>query len=281
MNTTMKQGMVVLTVGLLGLTVSAAEQTELKELNEKFSYGIGLSIGGNLERLGISLSDTDLQLILRGIKDKSAGTPLLTDDEVSAAMRDFQQQAWTALAGQNQQAGEEFLAKNKTREGVVTLASGLQYEVLEAGSGASPKATDRVSVNYRGTLLDGTEFDSSFKRGKPAQFGVGGVIKGWTEALQLMQPGAKWKLYIPSELAYGDRGSRPAIGPNATLIFEVDLLEVLPQVAPPAPTPQPVTSDIIKVPSREEMEKGAKVEIIKASELEKYKEEQKAKEKKD
>lgn len=273
--------MVVLTVGLLGLTVSAAEQTELKELNEKFSYGIGLSIGGNLERLGISLSDADLQLILRGIKDKSAGTPLLTDDEVSAAMRDFQQQAWTALAGQNQQAGEEFLAKNKTREGVVTLASGLQYEVLEAGSGASPKATDRVSVNYRGTLLDGTEFDSSFKRGKPAQFGVGGVIKGWTEALQLMQPGAKWKLYIPSELAYGDRGSRPAIGPNATLIFEVDLLEVLPQVAPPAPTPQPVTSDIIKVPSREEMEKGAKVEIIKASELEKYKEEQKAKEKKD
>lgn len=278
MKTTMKHGWMVWTAGLLSLSVSAAEPAELKELNEKFSYGIGLSIGGNLERLGITLSDADLQLILRGIQDKAAGQPQLSEEEVNAAMRDFQQQAWTNLAAKNQEAGAAFLAKNKTREGVVTLPSGLQYEVLEAGSGESPQASDRVSVDYRGTLIDGTEFDSSYKRGKPAQFSVGGVIKGWTEALQLMEPGAKWKVYIPSELAYGERGSRPAIGPNATLVFEVNLLEVLPQVSATPPKPQAVTSDIIKVPSREEMEKGAKVEIIKASELEKYKEEQKAKE---
>jgi hypothetical protein len=146
---------------------------------------------------------------------------------------------------------------------VITLADGLQYLVLTNGSGAMPAATDKVTVNYRGTLLDGTEFDSSYKRGQPASFPVGGVIPGWTEALQKMSVGSKWKLFIPAGLAYGEKGQR-GIPPNSVLIFEVELISIAPATPVPAAAPaQPLTSDIIKVPSAEEMKKGAKIEVIK------------------
>ena len=180
----------------------------------------------------------------------------------------------------NKEEGEKFLAENETKEGVKTLPSGLQYKILSEGSGESPKAGDIATVNYRGTLIDGTEFDSSYKRGQPSTFSVTGVIKGWTEALELMKPGAKWQLFIPSELAYGERGSGQMIGPNATLIFDVELVSFKPPTPPAAANPapaQPVTSDIIKVPSKEELEKGAKIEVIKAADLEKLQKEQKEK----
>jgi FKBP-type peptidyl-prolyl cis-trans isomerase FklB len=188
---------------------------------------------------------------------------------------DYQREMRTQLGEKNKKTGADFLAGNKTKEGVkthaVTVTTNtyeLQYKVLTEGNGESPKTNDMVTVNYRGTLIDGTEFDSSYKRGQPATFPVNGVIRGWTEALQMMKPGAKWQLFIPSELAYGERGTAN-IGPNATLIFEVELVSSQPrQTVQAAPAPsQPVTSDIIKVPSKEELEKGAKIEVIKAADL--------------
>jgi FKBP-type peptidyl-prolyl cis-trans isomerase FklB len=221
----------------------------------------------------VELNEAEQQLLLRGLRDYTADKAQMSLKEASTAIRAYQQEAWKELSAKNEAEGKAFLEKNKARKGVVTLPSGLQYEVLREGAGVSPKPNDKVTVQYRGTFIDGKEFDSSYKRGQPATFAVKGVIKGWTEALQLMKPGAKWKLYVPANLAYGSRGMRPAIGPNKTLIFEIELLRV--QSASPASTtqvkPKPVTSDIIKVPSREEMAKGAKVEIIKAAELEKYK----------
>jgi len=206
------------------------------------------------------------------MKDASAGKTLLTDTEARDAIMAFQTQARTQLAAKNKKAAEEFLAANATKAGIVSTPSGLQYKVLAEGSGESPKSLDNVTVHYKGTLLDGTEFDSSYKRNQPATFGVGSVIKGWTEALQLMRPGAKYELFIKPELAYGEAG-RPGIPPNSLLTFEVELLSFQSQPVPPTP-PQPVTSDIIKVPSKEELEKGAKIEVIKASELEKYKQQE-------
>jgi FKBP-type peptidyl-prolyl cis-trans isomerase FklB len=173
---------------------------------------------------------------------------------------------------QNLAEGEKYLSENKGNAGVVTLPSGLQYKVIKEGQGDSPALHDQVSVHYRGRLINGTEFDSSHKTGKPATFAVGGVIKGWTEALQLMKPGAQWELYIPAALAYGERGSGAQIGPHSTLIFDVELISVNKQEPPPAP--EPVTSDIIKVPSKEEMEKGAKIEVIKKEDLDKLLKEQ-------
>ncbi|MCC6820919.1 MAG: FKBP-type peptidyl-prolyl cis-trans isomerase, partial [Verrucomicrobia subdivision 3 bacterium] len=161
-----------------------------------------------------------------------------------------------------------FLAENKAKPGIVTLPSGLQYKVVTEGAGEMPKAEDTVSVNYRGTFVDGTEFDSSAKTGKPATFRVGGVIKGWTEALTHMKTGAKWELFIPYDLAYGEMCRPPGIPPAATLLFDVELLSIQPP-APPAPPAAPLTSDIIKVPSLEEMKKGAKIETIKADEVDK------------
>jgi FKBP-type peptidyl-prolyl cis-trans isomerase len=169
------------------------------------------------------------------------------------------QEEMAALAAKNKEEGAAWLAENAKKEGVVTLDSGLQYKVLTAGSGTSPTPGDTVSVNYRGTLIDGTEFDSSYSRGQPAQFKVSGVIPGWTEALQKMKTGDKWELYVPADLAYGDRQQGDKIKPGSTLIFQVEVLEVI--------QPQPITSDIIKVPSAEEMKKGAKIETIKASDL--------------
>jgi FKBP-type peptidyl-prolyl cis-trans isomerase FklB len=174
-----------------------------------------------------------------------------------------QQKRRGELAARNKAEGEDFLATNKNNPGVVTLPDGLQYKVITSGTGALPAPSDTVTVNYRGTLLNGTEFDSSFKRGQPAQLHVNGVIPGWTEALLKMKTGSRWQLFIPSELAYGEH-SPPSIPPNSVLIFEIELL------ATQTPTPSaPLTSDIIKVPSAEELNKGAKVEIIKPEDLKK------------
>src|SRR6266436_4788893 len=161
------------------------------------------------------------------MKDALAGgKTLLTENEMKAALTQLQTDMLAKAAEANKRAGEEFLAANKTKGGVVTLSSGLQYKIMTAGTGPKPAATDTVSCNYRGTLLDGKEFDSSYKRGQPLSIQVNGVIKGWTEALQLMPVGSKWQLFIPSDLGYGDRGSGPNIGPGATLIFEVELLSI-------------------------------------------------------
>ena len=203
----------------------------LKTPKDKTSYAIGLNIGKSLHRDSV---DVDPNILLQGIKDALAGGKLLlTDDEIKATMMALQndvrgrQEAKMQQAGEtNKKEGEAFLAANKSKEGVVVLPSGLQYKVLKAGSGPKPSASDSVVCNYRGTLLNNTEFDSSYKRGQPATFQVGQVIKGWTEALQLMPVGSKWQLFIPSALAYGDRGAGPDIGPNATLIFEVELVSI-------------------------------------------------------
>jgi FKBP-type peptidyl-prolyl cis-trans isomerase FklB len=198
---------------------------------DKASYALGLNIGRGLHRDSV---DIDPNILLQGLKDALAGSKsLLTDDEAKAALTALQadvskrQQEKMQVAGElNKKEGEEFLAANKTKEGVVTLPSGLQYKILQQGTGPKPSASDSVVCNYRGTLLNGTEFDSSYKRGQPATFGVGQVIHGWTEALQLMPVGSKWQIFIPAELAYAARGAGADIGPNATLIFEVELLSI-------------------------------------------------------
>lgn len=198
---------------------------------DKTSYALGLSIGKGLHRDSV---EVDPKIFLRGLEDAMAGgKTLLTDDEAQAAMtalqndlRKAQGERMQQAAEKNKAAGEAFLAANKTKEGVVTLPSGLQYKILQEGTGPKPTASDSVVCNYRGTLIDGTEFDSSYKRGQPATFPVGQVIKAWTEALQLMPVGSKWQLFIPSELGYGARGAGADIGPNATLIFEVELLSI-------------------------------------------------------
>lgn len=259
--------------GLLAVGTSAADAAAGTDSKTRFSYGLGLSLGSNLKRNGVNPGEVDLDQFIRGFKDAAGGTAQMTESEARNAIMAYQSEARKRMAENNKKAAEQFLAANKSREGVVTTASGLQYKVLSEGAGDSPKANDQVTVHYKGTLLDGTEFDSSYKRGQPATFGVGQVIKGWTEALQLMKPGAKWQLFIPPELAYGEAG-RPGIPPNSLLQFEVELISVQTQaVATPAPA-QPVTSDIIKVPSKEELEKGAKIEIIKAADLEKLKQQE-------
>lgn len=263
--------------GVVAASTWAADGDALPDPKQKFSYGLGMSLGGNLKRSGIEPGDVDLEQFTKGFKDAAAGQTLLTDAEARNAITAFQTEARKTQATRNKAAADAFLAANKSKEGIVTTASGLQYKVLEAGSGDSPKATDNVTVHYKGTLLDGTEFDSSYKRNQPATFGVGQVIKGWTEALQLMKPGAKYQLFIPPDIAYGEAG-RPSIPPNSLLTFEVELISIQTVAAtPPAPPSQPVTSDIIKVPSKEELEKGAKIEVIKAADLEKLKAQEKAK----
>jgi len=207
---------------------------------DKQSYAIGLNVGKSLHRDDI---DVDPKIVLQGLQDAMAnGKVLLTDDQIKTVMTDLQNQVRQkqeekrqALAETNKKDGTAFLAANATKEGVVTLPSGLQYKILTPGTGPKPAATDSVLCNYRGTLLDNTEFDSSYKRGQPATFPVSGVIKGWTEALQLMPVGSKWQLFIPADLAYGERAQGP-IGPNATLVFELELLSIQPK-AQPAATP--------------------------------------------
>ena len=198
---------------------------------QKVSYVIGIDLGRNFKGQGI---EVDMELLLRGIRDGMAGGEmLLTGDEMREIMTEFQREMTARredqmkeLGGKNQAEAGKFFAENKGKPGVETLASGLQYKVLKAGTGKTPKLTDTVTAHYRGTLLDGTEFDSSYRRGEPAVFPVSGVIRGWTEALQLMKEGAKWQLFIPADLAYGPRGGPPVIGPNAALIFEVELVSI-------------------------------------------------------
>lgn len=198
---------------------------------DKFSYALGMNLGTSLHRQSVPV---DPNILLRGLKDSLAGgKTLLTEDQAKAAltevqneMRKKQQEQMQAAGEANKKEGEAFLAANKGKDGVVTLPSGLQYKVLTQGTGPKPAAADTVVCNYRGTLINGTEFDSSYKRGQPATFPVSGVIKGWTEALPLMPVGSKWQLFIPAELAYGERAPGPEIGPNATLIFEVELLSI-------------------------------------------------------
>jgi FKBP-type peptidyl-prolyl cis-trans isomerase len=208
----------------------------LKTPKDKVSYAVGMSVGRRLKQDDL---DVDPAIVLRAMKDALGGNkPLLTDADAQAAITAMQTEKRTALSAANKTAGEAFLAANKKKDGVVTTASGLQYKILKAGDGPKPTAKDTVVCNYRGTLLNDTEFDSSYKRGQPLTVPVTGVIKGWTEALQLMPVGSKWQLFIPGDLAYGERGARGTIGPNATLIFEVELLSIQPP-NPPAPTPPP------------------------------------------
>jgi FKBP-type peptidyl-prolyl cis-trans isomerase FklB len=203
----------------------------LKTPKDKLSYALGMNLGNNLHKETV---DIDAAIVLRGLKDAlAAGKTLLTEDEARAALTQLQtevrgkQQEKMKVAGEmNKKEGVEFLAANKSKEGVVILPSGLQYKILTAGTGPKPTASDTVVCNYRGTLISGAEFDSSYKRGQPASFPVNGVIKGWTEALQLMPVGSKWQLFVPSEMGYGDRGAGADIGPGATLIFEVELLSI-------------------------------------------------------
>ncbi len=216
-------------VAVLGVVLLANQLSaqDLKSQKEKMSYIIGMDMGKNLKNQSI---DIDQAAFARGIKDAlSGGKSSLTDEEIRQTMTVFQKEMMAknqALGEKNRKEGEAFLAGNKKKQGVITLPSGLQYKVINAGKGRKPKPTDTVTVHYRGTLIDGTEFDSSYRRGQPATFPVNGVIPGWTEALGLMQEGAKWQIFVPSNLAYGERGTGGQIGPNATLIFEVELVSI-------------------------------------------------------
>jgi len=220
-----------LSILFLAFQVSAEENLVLKNQKDRASYIIGMEIGKTFKKQSI---DIDADILTRGIKDAISGEkPLLTEQEIQETMAAFQKEAMAkqvelakALGEKNKREGEAFLVKNKEKEGVKTLSSGLQVLVIKSGTGKKPNINDSVTTHYRGTLIDGTEFDSSYKRGQPVTFPVSGVIAGWTEALQLMEEGAKWQLFIPPNLAYGERGTGDVIGPNATLIFEIELISI-------------------------------------------------------
>jgi FKBP-type peptidyl-prolyl cis-trans isomerase FklB len=209
---------------------SGAPAVALKTQKDKFSYALGMNLGTSLQKQSVPV---DPAILARGLRDALAGKTQMTDDEARAAimavqteMRKKMEDSRQAAGAGNKKEGDAFLAANKAKEGVTTLPSGLQYKILTAGTGPKPTATDSVVCNYRGTLINGKEFDSSYKRGQPATFPVNGVIKGWTEALQLMPVGSKWQLFVPADLAYGDRGAGADIGPGSTLIFEVELMSI-------------------------------------------------------
>jgi FKBP-type peptidyl-prolyl cis-trans isomerase FklB len=214
-------------------STSATKPVTLDTDKQKQSYAIGMSMAKGLQRQPL---DLDPALVAQGLKDSFAGKTLLTDEQAQATLTALQtdmrgkMEAKMKEAGdKNKQEGQAFLAANKTKEGVVTLPSGLQYKIVKQGTGPKPSAADTVICNYRGTLINGTEFDSSEKHGGPATFPVGRVIKGWTEALQLMPVGSKWQLFVPADLAYGERGPSPEIGPNSTLVFDVELVSIQPK----------------------------------------------------
>ena len=242
----------------------------LNDDKSRVSYAIGMMLGHSWKQKGI---DVDGNWVLRGLQDaQSGGSSLMTEKEMQDTLNKFQRDLASKqekmrreIAEKNKQAGEAFLAQNKGMKGVVTLPDGLQYTIIAEGTGASPGTDDTVAVKYRGTLIDGTEFDHSDK----AEFRVGRVIPGWTEALTRMKTGSRWQLFIPSELAYGQPGRPPRIEPNSVLIFDVELLSIK-QSEPQAP----LTSDIIRVPSAEEMKKGAKIEVIKPQDLNKVRQPQ-------
>jgi FKBP-type peptidyl-prolyl cis-trans isomerase len=218
-------------VGCAPEEAKSAPEVKLDTSKNRISYTIGVNIGQDFKSQKM---DVDPEVLLLGLKDVLAGKELkLSEEEMIEEIQAFQQDMQAkmvaemeAKAASNQAEGDAFLKENATKEGVVVTESGLQYKVLEAGEGDSPGPADVATVHYRGTLIDGTQFDSSYDRGEPATFPVGGVIAGWTEALQLMKPGAKWELVIPADLAYGARGAGQDIGPNATLLFDVELISV-------------------------------------------------------
>jgi FKBP-type peptidyl-prolyl cis-trans isomerase len=222
---------VAVLISLLAGASFTQEKPTPKSSNEKISYSIGVNIGKNIKMEGLGLNN---DFLFQGIKDALGDSAaLMSDREVDSTLYAFQQEMRTKMEAKrlvevekNKKAGEAFLAANKLKKGVKTLASGLQYKVITQGKGKKPKATQTVKCNYKGMLIDSTEFDNSYKRGAPAEFPVTGVIKGWTEALQLMPVGSKWELFIPSDLAYGDEGRGQVIPPASTLIFEVELLSI-------------------------------------------------------
>lgn len=227
----MKSALAILvSIGLLFSFCLAAEKLELKDQKDKVSYSLGYQFGQGAKSQGL---DINLELYASGVRDALSGTnPQLSQEEIRKTVSDLQQRiaairqkGLKEMAEKNLLEGKAFLEENKKKEGVIILPSGLQYKVLAEGSGKTPKAADNVTVNYKGTLINGAEFDNSYKRGTPATFQVGKVIKGWTEALQLMKEGSKWQLFIPPELGYGNRGAGP-VPPNSTLIFEVELISV-------------------------------------------------------
>jgi FKBP-type peptidyl-prolyl cis-trans isomerase FklB len=227
----MKSGWIgILAVLCIATQAFSADGKLFKTDKDKVSYALGINMGNHFKRDSI---DVNVDILMKGFKDALAGKkPMLSDEEMAAAMKAFQQEMTAkqqekikVQAEKNKKDGEAFLSDNKKKEGVITLKSGLQYKVIKEGTGKMPKESDTVTTHYSGTLVDGTEFDSSYKRGEPVSFPVNGVIPGWTEALQLMKAGSKWQLFIPSDLAYGESGPGP-IGPNATLIFDVELISV-------------------------------------------------------
>jgi FKBP-type peptidyl-prolyl cis-trans isomerase FklB len=241
----MKALVISITLAALSAPLLAEDRPALKDTKDKVSYSIGLDIGGTFKK---NKMDINTDALAAGIRDAASGAkPLMTQEEVQQVMTEFSKDmtekskvARDEAAQKNKTEGDKFLADNKGKPDVKTTASGLQYKVIKEGSGTPPKAGDTVEVNYRGTLIDGTEFDSSYKRGQSASFPVNAVIKGWTEALQLMKPGSKYELVIPPNLAYGERGAGQDIGPNATLKFEVELLSVKPAAsASPAGSSSP------------------------------------------
>lgn len=223
--------MMALGIGLLAVVSTGQEAPVLKSPKQRYSYALGMDLGNQLRKQSVEL---DTELFSKGLKDAlSGGKTLLTEAEVRASIGELQAelkrrqvQATKSSSQEELKAGQAFLAENKKKEGVVTLPSGLQYKVLKKGDGKKPTDADTVVCHYRGTLLNGTEFDSSYRRKQPATFPVKGVIPGWREALKLMAVGSRYQLFIPSELAYGQQGAGSQIGPNATLIFEVELLAV-------------------------------------------------------
>lgn len=262
--------------GIAALAADIKSAEDLKDARAKASYGLGVQAANTWKSRG---ADIDWAAYIRGLEDISGGTaPLLTDAQIREAMTQFQKDTQARYqakleedGAKNKVASEAFLSANKSKEGVKTTASGLQYKVVQMGTGPKPTAADKVTVHYTGTLMDGKKFDSSVDRGQPATFPLNGVIKGWTEGLQLMATGSKFQFFIPPDLAYG-LNAPASIGPNQVLVFDVELINV--ESTPP---PQPVTSDIIKVPSQEELAKGAKIEVIKAEDAKKLAEQEKAK----
>jgi FKBP-type peptidyl-prolyl cis-trans isomerase FklB len=241
----------------------AYDTNVLGDERSRVSYAIGMMYGTQLK--AGQVTNLNYDFMMRGMKDgQGNGDTLLTTAEMRNTLNQFGQELRAQaekrraeMAEKNQKAGDAFLAKNKEKKGVVTLPDGLQYKIIADGKGESPAASDIVTVRYEGRLIDGTKFDSSDK----TQFQVGGVIRGWTEALTHMKVGSKWELYIPADLAYGAGGRPPHIEPGSTLIFNLELLAM--------EHPQPVTSDIIKVPSADEMKRGAQVQILKPEDVQK------------
>lgn len=246
----MKAALIVLLSFGAALTLSAAEESPFKSTKEKASYALGMNIGKQLRQ---NNADIDTEVYMKALKEAlGGGKLLLTDDQVRETLTTWQTELRSKTQEKNKKDGEDFLAANKKKEGVITTASGLQYKIETKGTGKLPTTNDTVSCHYRGTLITGDEFDSSYKRGEPSSFPVTGVIKGWTEALLMMPVGSKWKLVIPADIAYGERG-RPGIPPNATLLFDIELVsikdpteagavskpvQIQPQ-AVPTPTPTP------------------------------------------